>query len=124
MKKLILSVAMLLSVIAVPFSVEARTSEEDQLVKELSGGLPVYMGGGLTWRTFDIDDKGNMIIGLLSNNLPELSAIDDATREAYKNALTGPQSGYVAFSKKCGRNVIIQVYNTSNELCITETIEK
>ena len=73
MKKLILSVAMLLSVIAVPLSVEARTSEEDQLVKELSGGLPVYMGGGLTWRTFEIDHKGNMVIGLLSNNLPEVS---------------------------------------------------
>ncbi|MDE6683217.1 MAG: hypothetical protein K2J87_07310 [Muribaculaceae bacterium] len=122
MKKVILSVAMLLSAFAWPMTMQARTSDEDKLVKELSGGLPVYMGGGLTWRTFDIDDKGNMVIGLLSNNLPEASAIDDATREAYKNALTGPASGYVSFSKKCGRNVIIQVYNTSNELCITEAI--
>lgn len=113
---------MLLSGVVYPLSMEARSSEEDKLVKELSGGLPVYMGGGLTWRTFDIDDKGNMVIGLLSNNLPEASSIDDATREAYKNALTGPSSGYVSFSKKCGRNVIIQVYNTSNELCITEAI--
>ncbi len=113
---------MLLSGVVYPLSMEARSSEEDKLVKELSGGLPVYMGGGLTWRTFDIDDKGNMVIGLLSNNLPEASSIDDATREAYKSALTGPSSGYVSFSKKCGRNVIIQVYNTSNELCITEAI--
>lgn len=122
MKKVIFSVIMLLSGVVCPLSMEARTSEEDKLVKELSGGLPVYMGGGLTWRTFDIDDKGNMIIGLLSNNLPEASDVDNDMRDAYHKALTGPESGYVSFSKKCGRNVIIQVYNTANELCITECI--
>ena len=77
MKKVLLSIVMLVAMVSIALPSAARTKEDDALVKELSGGLPVYMGNNLTWRTFDIDDHGTMIIGLLSNTMPALADITD-----------------------------------------------
>ena len=122
MKKVLLSMVLLFLLGCFALPADARTKEDDALVKELSGGLPVYMGNNLTWRTFDIDDHGTLIIGLLSNSLPALADIDDELRQGFKETLVGPNSGYVGLSKHLGRKMVINVYNTANELCVTETI--
>ena len=123
MKKILLGIVMALTaVIAFPSYMSARTPQDDSLVKELTGGLPVYMGNGLTWNTFDIDKEGYLVIGLISNNLPELSKMDDELRSKYQELLVGPQSGYVGLSKHLGRKMRINLYNTNNELCVTEII--
>lgn len=122
MKKVLLSFVVLFALLGVALPSEARTKEEDALVKELSGGLPVYMGNNLTWRTFDIDNNGTMVIGLLSNSLPALADVDDKLRDEFKATLVGPNSGYVGLAKHLGRKMTINVYNTQNELCVTETI--
>ena len=122
MKKVLLSIVMLVAMVSIALPSAARNKEDDALVKELSGGLPVYMGNNLTWRTFDIDDHGTMIIGLLSNTMPALADITDELRDDFKKTLSGPNSGYVGLSKHLGRKMVINVYNTANELCVTETI--
>lgn len=123
MKKILLGIVMALSVVMFfPIGASARTPQDDSLVKELSGGLPVYMGNGLTWNTFDIDKEGYLVIGLISNNLPELSKMDESLRTKYQELLVGPQSGYVGLSKHLGRKMKINLYNTNNELCVTEII--
>ncbi len=124
MKKVLFSILMFLSLVCVPATTYARNSDDAKVVKEISDGLPVYMGGGITWRTFDINDKGDIEVGLLSNNLPDASEVTEEQKEIYKNALTGPNSGYANLSKKLGRNLIVNIYNTANQLCITAKIPK
>ena len=123
MKKIFLGAVLFLATIAsISFDSQARSKEEDQLVKEMSAGLPVYMGNGLTWRTFDIDNEGTLVIGILSNNLPEAAQVDDKMRDDYKRVLTGENSKYAALSRALGRKLIINIINPYNELCISETL--
>lgn len=123
MKKIFWGAALFLATIAsMNFDIQARSKEEDQLVKEMTTGLPVYLGNGLTWRTFDIDNEGTLVIGILSNNLPEAAQVDDKMRDDYKRVLTGESSKYAALSRALGRKLIINIINPYNELCISETL--
>ena len=123
MKKFLICFLMISGIMTMmPEFVSARNSADEKLVKELSGGLPVYMGNGMTWTQFDIDKDGEFVISLLSNNLPDVYEIDDDLRAQFKDALTGPNSGYTALSKNLGRKIRIKVFNSKNDLCIFETV--
>ncbi|MDE7413670.1 MAG: hypothetical protein K2N05_07800 [Muribaculaceae bacterium] len=122
MKKFIYGICLALSLTtAFPLVGNAKTKEEAAIVKELTSGLPVYMGNGMTWNTFDIDDNGQIVIGLISQNLPDVSGITDDIRSNYRDILVGPQSGYVKFSKQMGKKLRVNVYNQNGDLCISET---
>lgn len=123
MRKFIYGIFLALTAIAaVPTESAARTKEENNLVKEIAGGLPVYMGNGMTWNKFDIDEQGQFVIGLISQNLPEVSGMTDEIRASYRDVLVGPKSGYVNLAKSLGRSLRINVYNQQGELCISESV--
>ncbi|MDE6237959.1 MAG: hypothetical protein K2J23_06140 [Muribaculaceae bacterium] len=124
MKKYITGAMMALALLcSVANDTYARTPQDDKLVKEMSGGLPVYMGNGMTWKTFDIDNNGQIIIGLLSNNLPAVDAMTPELTKQYKDALAGPESGYAKLSKQLNRPLIVNIYNAANDLCVTAKID-
>ncbi|MDE6717738.1 MAG: hypothetical protein K2J70_06065 [Muribaculaceae bacterium] len=123
MKKIICGIFLALTAIAAfPDEGMARTKEDNNIVKEISGGLPVYMGNGMTWNKFDIDDQGQFVIGLISQNLPDVSGMTDEIRASYRDLLVGPKSGYVNLARSLGRSLRINVYNQQGELCISESV--
>lgn len=123
MKKICFAIVMAFALSLVfPHEMSAKkTKEETAMVKEISGGLPVYMGNGMTWNTFDIDDDGQIVIGLISQNLPDASEVTDEVRNRFHEILVGPNSGYVGLSKSMGKGLRVNVYNPTGQLCISET---
>ena len=122
MKRLMLILVMAIGAMMMSMPAFGRTAEEENLLKEVKGGLPVYMGNGLTWSEFDIADNGELVIGMVSTNLPEASKMTDDLRKEFKAILTDPKSGYVGLSTHMGKPLRLNISNAANELCISELI--
>jgi len=122
MKKILLLIVMAFGSMMLSMPAFALTAQEESLLNEVRGGLPVYMGNGLTWSEFDIADNGELVIGMVSNNLPAAEKMTDDLRAEFRKILTDPKSGYVGLSKHMGKNLRLNISNAAKELCISELI--
>lgn len=102
---------------------KAPKIDETELVKVMNENLPVYLGNGMSWTVFDIDEDGDYVMAYTSTALPAASEIDDNTLRTFRDALynsLGANKGLVALCKSSGRAVKLKVYNTADELCLYE----
>lgn len=104
----------------------AKTEQEEALVKELKGGLPVYVGNGLSWTDFDIQDNGNYMVAYTSTALPAASAITDEVREKFREILAHPMGankGLINLTNQLKKSLVLRLYNGNGELCLEEVIK-
>ena len=126
MRKILYSLMIAAGIFGIAIPSSAKTKEENNLVKELRGGLPVSLGNNMTWSNFDITDKGDYMVEYIWTMLPASSEITNDMRYQYRKALTdpnGPCKGLLALARNQGKTMIIRFYNGNKELCIEETIK-
>lgn len=125
MRKLLYCIVLMMGALVVGVPANAKTQEEEALVNELKGGLPVYVGNNISWTDFDILDNGSYMVAYTSTALPAAKDITEEVRSKFREILTHPMGankGLINFTNKMKKSLVIRLYNGSKELCIEEII--